>query len=158
MAATISHSMPWLIKQLRHDHPDLLFKPGTKDAWNPLEATIHYNKSNPSTDQVLHELAHALLMHTGYKRDIELIGMERDAWIKAQEVAQKYDLKIDTESIDAHMDTYRDWLHSRSVCPQCESNGLQTDSHLYQCLACDTTWRVNDARTCGLKRYIVQTK
>lgn len=158
MVATTTHSITWLVKQLRRDYPDILFQSGANDAWNPIEAIVHYRHSSDSPDQLLHELGHALLMHTSYKRDIELVGMERDAWTKAQEIAQKYDLSIDNESIDTHMDTYRDWLHARSTCPQCESNGLQTDSHLYQCLACDITWRVNDARTCGLKRYVLQTK
>lgn len=158
MVATTSRSMPWLVKQLRRDHPDILFEPSAADAWNPTQATVYYQKTATSTDQILHELGHALLMHTSYKRDVELLAMERDAWTEAQSIAGKYGLEIDPDSIDDQMNTYRDWLHDRSTCPTCDTNGLQIDDHLYQCLACETTWRVNDARTCGLRRYTVKTK
>lgn len=158
MVATTTQSISWLIKQLRRDYPDILFRVGVADAWNPTEVIVYYRKDGDSPDQILHELGHALLAHTSYKRDIELLGMERDAWTKAKEIANRYSIEIDPASIEDQMDTYRDWLHARSTCPQCESNGFQFDSDLYRCLACEAVWRVNDARTCGLRRYVVKSK
>lgn len=158
MVATTTQSISWLVKQLRRDHPDILFRSSSTDAWNPTEAAVYYRKDAQSPDQILHELGHALLAHTSYKRDVELLAMERAAWSEARKIAANYSISISLDSIEAQIDTYRDWLHARSTCPTCETNGLQTDSDLYRCLACETVWRVNDARSCGLKRYTVSTK
>ena len=103
--------------------------------------------------QVLHEVGHALLDHQIYSRDIELLGMERDAWQRAEVVAADLDLTIPDDVIQTHLDTYRDWLHARSLCPDCTQTGIQIDSAQYECPHCHATWRVNDARTCGLRRY-----
>lgn len=157
MVATTSQSITWLVKQLKRDYPDILFRSGEDDSWSPNQATVYYRLDSSSPDKLLHELGHAILAHISYKRDVELLSMERDAWKKAVDIANNYQLKIDQTVVDDHMDTYRDWLHARSSCPDCETTGLQIDMDLYQCLACDTKWRVNDARTCGLKRYTVTT-
>jgi hypothetical protein len=79
--------------------------------------------------------------------------MESDAWQKAEQVGRQYDYEISPIAIEDALDTYRDWLHSRSVCPLCTATGLQIRRSRYQCLACTTIWRVNDARTCSLRRY-----
>ena len=55
--------------------------------------------------------------------------------------------------IEEHLDTYRDWLHARSSCPDCTATGYQTDASTYACPACSHTWRVNEARICQLRRY-----
>jgi len=120
--------------------------------WSHAESTIDF-VNNGDTGLLLHELAHALLNHIDYSRDIELLVMERQAWDKAKELATKYDLEIEDEFIQSNLDTYRDWLHSRSTCPKCNANGLQIKSSLYHCLACNNKWRVNEARTCALRRY-----
>lgn len=158
MVATTTRSISWLVKQLRRDYPDIVFRAGPSDVWSPNEVVVYYRKDSDSTDQILHELGHALLSHTSYKRDIELVNMERSAWTKAEELAKQYDITIDPESIESHMDSYRDWMHSRSSCTNCQSNGLQVDEGLYHCLLCNTSWKVNDARSCGLRRYTIKTK
>jgi hypothetical protein len=79
--------------------------------------------------------------------------MERAAWEKAGELAPTYEVTIQPDLVEQQLDTYRDWLHDRSVCPNCEANGVQTDVNHYRCLTCDDTWRVNDARRCALRRY-----
>ena len=60
---------------------------------------------------------------------------------------------LNEEVIQEHLDTYRDWLHARSICPSCTANGYQISSHTYECPACLHTWRVNEARICALRRY-----
>jgi hypothetical protein len=105
---------------------------------------------------LLHELGHATLGHSDYNKDIELLSLERAAWDQAELLAQQYNLSINENLIEDHLDTYRDWLHSRSLCPQCSFTGLQTGNAQYSCPACHAKWRVNQARTCGLKRYITK--
>jgi hypothetical protein len=147
-----------LINQLKSDYPQFIFKESPDSYWSHDERTIYYNAGPDGVSLILHELAHGLLDHVDYKRDIELIAMEREAWDKAKELADKYNLVIDNNFIQSNLDTYRDWLHARSTCPKCSATGMQTKPNIYSCLACNNKWTVNEARTCALKRYSKKVK
>lgn len=152
MAVTTTPKTSWLARQLAADFPQFNFELAEICAWSPSTATVFYTPD--ALEQLLHELSHALLGHTSYKRDIELIAIERDAWHHAKsKLAESYGVDISADHIDDALDTYRQWLHDRSSCPTCSSTGVQTDTQTYHCLFCQTDWQVNDARTCGLKRY-----
>ena len=153
MDVTTMPSMPSLIKSLKTDFPQFVFKKASNFLWSHDENTIYYASSDDDCALLLHELSHALLNHVDYRRDIELVAMEREAWDKAKVLAENYDVKIDEDFIQSNLDTYRDWLHSRSTCPKCNANGLQIKKNTYRCVACDFEWRVNEARTCALRRY-----
>jgi hypothetical protein len=86
-----------------------------------------------------------------------LVKMERDAWHQAVILGQKYNINITIDNAEDSLDTYRDWLHSRSTCPFCRATGIEVKKHLYTCLACNVKWNVNDARICALRRYIIHT-
>lgn len=149
-------SMSSLIHKLKTDHPSLSFVQGDDFSWSPAQKTIFYVTGQAkSTQLLLHELAHALLGHTEYRRDIELLAMETAAWEKAREYADEYNVRVKEPIIQDHLDTYRDWLHARSTCPNCSANGYQTDTSTYQCPACSHAWRVNEARVCALRRYAI---
>ena len=145
--------MQSLTKKLSKNHPNISFKPGDTFSWSPAEATVYYRESSDDLALLLHEASHALLEHSAYSKDVELLAIERDAWEKTREIAPVYGVHVDSGSIEEHLDSYRDWLHRRSTCPACGSNGIQTKQDTYRCLACDNLWRVNDARTCALRRY-----
>lgn len=149
------HSTKSLISRLETDYPALTFSLSNEFRWAPQEQTITIDKDAPDTEALtLHELGHALLGHTGYSQDIELIQCERDAWEYAKAIlASKYDVVIAEDTIQDNLDTYREWLHARSTCPACQATGMQIATKRYQCLACGHEWSVNEARTCGLKRY-----
>lgn len=161
MDATTTHSMSLLIQTLKNAYPDLTFSEAEQFSWSPSKKTVFYNPTLPhATSLLLHELSHALLEHRNYQRDIELIAMETAAWEKAQLLANEYvailndpSLDISEDAIQDHLDTYRDWLHARSTCPQCSATGFQTGKSTYACPACSHTWRVNEARLCALRRY-----
>ncbi len=143
-----------LATKLKKDFPELKFKKANIAHWSPTDKTISYNDD---TATLLHELGHALLDHTDFVQDIELIHLERDAWEKALELAPEYGVKITDEVVEEALDDYRDWLHARSVCPKCGQTGIQSRSDLiYSCLNCDARWTANDARACGLKRRLVK--
>lgn len=147
-------STPSLRKQLTIDHPTLTFVDGTDYHWSPTQQSITVNASYPDNPALLHELAHALLNHTDYSRDIHLLAMERDAWSYATHtLAPRYNVTIDDDTVEDALDTYRDWLHARSRCPSCTATGIQSQRHQYKCIACGTSWQVNDARSCALRRY-----
>lgn len=146
-------SIASLISNLADHYPALRFTPGEVCDWHPDSQTITYRPDAPAAD-ILHEVGHALLGHADFSRDIQLLAMERDAWEHARTVvAPRYGLTIDETTVDTALDSYRDWLHARSQCPSCSATGVQTARQRYRCLACQTEWRVNDARQCALRRY-----
>jgi hypothetical protein len=148
MPSTIS-----LLKLVKSDYPQFVFEPSSDFHWSHKENTIYFAKNEKNPSYLFHELAHAILDHTTYKKDIELLGMERDAWDTAKKIAEKYSHIIDEDFIQDNLDTYREWLHSRSTCNKCTATGLQISKNTYKCIACSAVWRVNEARTCALRRY-----
>ena len=145
--------MPSLIQQLKADYPQFRFKKAKRFLWSPSEATIYYTGTDEDYAFLLHELSHGILNHAEYRRDIDLIVMERAAWDTANELAPTYGLVIDDDTVETTLDSYRDWLHARSTCPTCTAIGLQTKQRVYTCPACHHSWRVNEARICALRRY-----
>ena len=155
MDATTMPSTRSLLANLRRDFPDITFAEGSPFRWSPEQRTVYYADSRDGAS-LLHEVAHAQLAHTHYTRDIELLQMERDAWEYTARLTKQYNVAIDPDHIETMLDSYRDWLHARSICPSCQATGVQTDIKHYHCLACLATWKVNEARSCALRRYKVQ--
>lgn len=150
MAATSS-----LSKKLARKYPTLSFERGDRAHWAPATRTVFYQPAEPHADWILlHETAHAVLDHQDYSLDIELLQLERDAWHHAATVlAPECDTVIDPDFIETHLDTYRDWLHTKSTCPHCHSNGVEQAKHIYLCLHCAGTWRTNTGVTTNIRRY-----
>lgn len=149
-------SISSILDSLINDFPDFTFRQSSEFRWSPHEKTIFYN---PQEDAglLLHELGHAILGHVDYKRDVELITLERDAWSFAvQGLSPRYSISISEDDVQESLDTYRDWLHARSLCPQCASTGIQVARESYKCIACYALWRVNEARACALRRHLIQ--
>lgn len=156
MDATIMQSITLLAAKLSADFPSLHFLEGEDFHWSPHTRTIHFDPWGTPAD-LLHELSHAILEHQDHVRDIQLIKMEQEAWEHARsKLAHSYELTITTDYIQDALDTYRDWLHARSVCPNCAATGIQTHKYRYRCLACGCHWEVNDARICALRRYKIE--
>ena len=151
MAATTTPKISLLINKISQDYSDIKFIESDDFSWKPTEKIVYYD---PAGDEslFLHELGHVELHHATYRRDIELLAIERDAWEQAKRLSKRYGITIEDESVESHLDSYRDWLHARSTCPNCQANGIQTDDKTYTCLECETSWRVNEARTCRLRR------
>lgn len=155
MPSTVS-----LLKKLRVAYPQLSFRPGNHFQWDSTTQTITYPKVSQEdawSSHLLHEVAHAVLGHHSYDRDVELIAIERDAWSHARShLADQYNVTIDTQTIETAMDSYRDWLHERSICPKCTASGIEIAKHKYACVACRAEWQVNEARLCGLRRTAIK--
>lgn len=135
----------------------LTLQKGELFSWNHSACAITYNPHNKNAESyLLHEFSHALLGHKEYSKDIELLKMERAAWDKALALAGTFNVKIDNQLIESSLDTYRDWLHDRSICPACAATGIEINKQHYECIACHTTWRVNEARSCELRRYVAK--
>lgn len=155
MDATTMHSTNSLLKALRNDFPQFTFVEASTFQWSFATSTLTVDTSSSEFAAfALHELGHALLRHQAYGRDIDLLKLERDAWNYAEaQLAQSYNVIIDENTIQDNLDTYRDWLYARSLCPQCQMTGLQSAPNAYTCLACGCRWKTNEARSCALRRY-----
>lgn len=151
-------SIPLLIQNISKKYPNIHLEPGDDFHWSSEARTVTYMASDPQADaHILHELAHGILDHHAYTKDIELIGMERDAWtLASSKLANDFGISIHDSTIQSALDSYRDWLHARSTCPQCTATGIQTAKSTYHCLACKHNWHVNEARICSLRRYSIK--
>lgn len=148
--------MDELVNTLQERFPDLKFSPGRQFCWSPETAEIIYKpaaKGQKAIWSLLHETGHALLRHQGYKGDFELLSLEINAWQRARVLAADLGLTINEDHIEDCLDTYRDWLYKRSICPTCSTKSLQQGDFVhYRCFNCHTTWRVTASRFCRAYR------
>ena len=150
-----------VIEKLTNSYPSISVKPSNTYYWSPKDMTVYYDKENTSLEGVwalLHESGHALLGHKQYYTDIELLKMEVEAWGEAEKITDKLSLKkdIDEDHIQDCLDSYRDWLHKRSLCPDCSLSGIQTKPEMYTCVFCHNTWKVSSDRFCRPYRKIAR--
>jgi hypothetical protein len=148
--------MEALLGKLKQDFPALHFTAGDSFYWCPETSEVFYNASSSGKRKslhdswsLLHEVSHATLNHTSYKTDFELVRLEAAAWAAAKKLAKRYHINIDEEYIQDCIDTYRDWLYRRCLCPTCSTQSLQADSaEYYHCFNCQSSWRVTSSRFC----------
>lgn len=150
-----------IIERVIKEYPEFKFKAGPQEHWSPKTKTITYEAGRPLIQQtygLMHELAHALLGHTNYHSDFELLKLESEAWHKASQIGKEYGIEISEDYIQNCLDTYRDWLHRRSQCPACGIHVLQTDPKTYKCFNCDARWQVSSGRFARSYRRSLPTK
>lgn len=145
--------MHTLIKKLAASYPQFTFVPSASFYWCPETAEVFYDDAKFDQDSsiwsLLHETSHALLGHTTYKADLELLQLEVAAWNHALILASEHGINIDGEYVQDCLDTYRDWLYRRSLCPGCGAQCIQIDSsNFYRCFNCHTRWHVSPSRFC----------
>lgn len=138
------------LSKLQAAYPELKFKPAQQFCWSPKTQEIHYVKEAhwPAARwSLLHEAGHAVLNHKFYQSDFQLLKLEVEAWQQAKVLAGTIGLKINEDHIQDCLDTYRDWLYKRSICPTCHTKCLQLSDYAhYSCFNCHTTWRVTPSR------------
>lgn len=144
------------LSQLQTLFPGLSFAAGKGFYWSPETREIFYDASRNGDRAIwslLHETGHALLGHAAYQADFELVRLEVAAWEKAKEIAGDVGVTIDEDHVQDCLDTYRDWLYKRSICPECTTKALQQEDYAhYRCFNCRTTWRVTPSRFCRAYR------
>lgn len=140
------------IKKIKNLYPDLKFKKADSCYWSPMTKEIYYSKGPDSEIKLwslLHEVGHALCNHTSYDADFTLLRLEVEAWERANKLAERLNITISKSHIEDCLDTYRDWLYKRSICPTCSSKCFQqSDFKHYQCFNCHTVWKVSPSRFC----------
>ncbi len=143
--------MEKLISQLKKDHPQLIFNASSSLCWSPSRGEVLYaHGAHPdaSLAGLLHEVGHARLGHSGYTHDFELLQKEVDAWQEALQLSEQYGVVISNDHVQDCLDTYRDWVYKRSLCPTCGLAGLQVAETHFRCINCMDTWNVTSARFC----------
>lgn len=142
--------MTQLLHKLTCDFPELTFMLGKEFYWSPQKQAVYHPQIASESDiwSLLHETSHAILNHQSFQSDFQLLALEREAWEHAKKLARNYNIAIDNDHIEDCLDTYRDWLHKRSVCPNCSVKSLQAAPNRYQCLNCATAWHVSPSQRC----------
>lgn len=137
-----------LISKLKNDFPDIKFVETDDFKWNAKESTVYFDPKNKNSPILtLHEVSHSILKHEDYIADVDLIRMESDAWnLVKTSLSKKYGIKYSDNLAEDNLDSYREWLHKRSTCPNCTYNGWQTSKNSYKCPFCLSVWKVNSHR------------
>lgn len=145
-----------MLEQLQTRFPDLHYVAGERFCWSPATHEIMYDQTRqdePAIWSLLHETGHALLNHQSYTADFELLQIEMAAWRVARKLAAELGITISEDHIQDCLDTYRDWLYKRSICPSCGTRALQQDDFTaYRCFNCHTVWKVTPSRFCRAYR------
>lgn len=151
-----SNGMESLLKRLSQEITGVTYQPGEAFCWSPEHRTITFRDTTEPTDldqwALLHEAGHAMLDHKSYTSDLHLLLLEVEAWEKAVEVGKSYGIEIDLDHVQDCLDTYRDWLHQRSLCPTCSTTSLQISEGTYRCHNCTAEWHVTTSRFCRAYR------
>lgn len=147
-----------LVARLEADYPELRFRAGKRFMFRPPRTVVYeeflegrggvgeaFDEERRGLEwglQLLHEVGHATLGHRDFRTDPERLVMEREAWERARELAERYraagyNIYYDEDFVEAALDTYRDWLHRRSACPECGLTRYQTVDGRWHCPGCE---------------------
>ena len=134
-----------LINQIKASYPPLSIKSGKRFQFSPPNQLFYTDKTDYSDKEaqllLLHELGHYLIGETDYSSDIELLEIEAKAWAKARELCEEFGISYDEDFAEDRLDSYRDYLHSSSLCKNCKLTGYQDKSGNYHCPLCGTSWK-----------------
>ncbi|MBR2659332.1 hypothetical protein IKD60_01065 [Candidatus Saccharibacteria bacterium] len=127
-----------LAKTLAKDYPNLRFKLNCP-RFSYQNGTIYISEDGAYSDlQTLHELGHALCGHSDFNTHIKRLKLEREAWDMAKTLCKKYHVTWNDAYVESCLDTYRDWLHTKSKCKNCGLTRYQDSSGTYHCPRCET--------------------
>ena len=128
------------LSQLTSDYPNFSFRPGKKFKFRP-KSTIYYIPPTSVSDSfpllLLHELSHALLGHFTFTSQHQRLKLESAAWEKTRSLCDLYSVPFDPSLAEAELDTYRNWLYKKSLCPSCSSVCAELDLSTLFCPLCE---------------------
>ena len=126
------------LKTIKNTYPNLAFKQGKRFSFRPKNTIIFDPTAENFKFLLLHELGHALNGDFSYKTDIERLKIEVSAWKTAKSLAKTFKIPFDEEFMESELDSYRDWLHKKSLCKSCGLTRYQTPDGAYHCPHCDS--------------------
>ena len=132
------------IEALKSEFGQFNFISGNRFKWKSPNSIYFEANSDYSFNYfallTLHELGHALSGHKDYKTDIERLRIESEAWQRAKHEIndhKNWGVKYDEDFVEGELDSYRDWLHKKSLCKKCGLTRFQTADGKYHCPSCD---------------------
>lgn len=126
-----------LVEQIRGDYPEFRVVEGRKFAFRPPRTIMVGPAEEGDELLLLHELGHAVLGHRDFRSDAGRLKMEMAAWSEARKLAAQYGVEWDEDRAQEELDTYREWLHKRSLCRRCGLTRYQTPDGVYHCPRCE---------------------
>lgn len=133
------------ITQLSKDFPDFHFTYGKRFSFRPPKTIVVGPEEGENTPfLVFHELGHALSGKYTYGLGVERLKIESLAWQEGKKAydACKASKKYSTlpawneDFVEDNLDTYRNWLHSKSKCPTCGLT-MYENTDGWHCPYCD---------------------
>lgn len=126
------------LANVRGDHPEVKFVAGKRFSFRPPRTVVFCDEPGDAASLLLlHELGHFLTGRFDFKTEVERLKIEVMAWKKARELATKYGVFVDEDLIEGELDTYRDFLHQKSRCPDCGLTRFQTPDKVWHCPKCE---------------------
>lgn len=159
MNSLAPHKPAQLVQAAQRQFPDLEFAASDHFSWLARLGRITYDDHRSGADfaaSLYHEIGHSQLNHRSFSSDVELLIMERQAWTWARQTLASLGHKLDDQLVEDSLDTYREWLYRRALCPQCNLVGFQTERQLYHCIFCRHSWRVPTSRLCQVRRTVIK--
>ena len=132
-----SNDFPALLKTLEVSYPNIIFKPSHRFRFHPPQTIFYDPKSANAHLLILHELGHALIDKNTYQTDIERLKIESEAWNQAKIIAESLQVTFDNDFAEQNLNSYRDWLHQKSLCKKCHLTRFQTPDGIYHCPHCE---------------------
>ncbi|MBR5389409.1 hypothetical protein IK146_02525 [Candidatus Saccharibacteria bacterium] len=129
------------LNMLQESYPDYVFKPGRKFLFRPPKSIYYLESDENFRLLILHELAHALLGHYTFDRSLERLQIERDAWAKTRELCQLHSIPYDDNLAETELNTYRDWVHQKTLCKRCGLSCLEVSSESLYCPFCQKFYK-----------------
>lgn len=125
------------LEEVKSAYPEFNFKPGKRFSFRPQKTIIYPKTKNNFELLLLHELGHALNGDFSFKTDVERLKIESNAWEKARELANSFQIAFDEDLAQQELDSYRNWLHQKSLCKKCGLTRYQTPDGIYHCPHCE---------------------
>ncbi|MBR3320251.1 hypothetical protein IKG20_03035 [Candidatus Saccharibacteria bacterium] len=137
----LSNKNTSFLESIKTAYPKFSFLPGRKFLFRPPK-TIYYLESNENFRfLLLHELSHAVLGHFTFEKSLERLQLERDAWEKTRELCKTYDVPFDESLAEEELDTYRDWVHKKTLCKTCGLTCLEVSPESLYCPFCQKFYK-----------------
>ena len=125
------------LEKVKSAYPEFNFKPGKRFSFHPKKTIIYPETKDNFELLLLHELGHALNGDFSFKTDVERLKIESNAWEKARELANSFQIAFNEDLAQQELDSYRNWLHQKSLCKKCGLTRYQTPDGIYHCPHCE---------------------
>ncbi len=141
------------VERLERDFPGMEFRWGCQRfSYREIKSkkTVFLGQPQPNFGLLaLHEVGHGLSGHKDYKTLIQRLKNESEAWERAKTLLLQYRERThsdeqnkipiwDEEFVQTQLDTYREWIHTKTQCKKCGLTMYQTGDSSFHCPRCES--------------------